>query len=309
MNWIKQKTSGRLLGATAALVFLVASIQMLMKNEPFYSWYYCFAWWSYIVVTECFLLSRGGFAPLFHDTKRFLVQLPLSITVWLIFEAFNFRLENWDYIELVAEKEFRWFGYSLSFATVLPGLFATQKLLDHLGVAKNARCLPLKNAKGLYKPFLFIGSVCVVAPLLWPHLFFPLVWLAFTFLLEPLNHRFNGVSLLKDWERGSPRQFYLLLLSGLWCGFLWELWNFWAGSKWFYTVPYVGFLKIFEMPILGFLGFPPFAVECYVMTNCFFLLWDRMKERLLPERLKMAWLALATTMIIFDVLMFWELIA
>jgi len=62
--------------------------------------------------------------------------------------------------------------------------------------------------------------------------------------------------------RASARS---LLAAGLVCGFLWEFFNYWAISKWTYTVPYLGNVKIFEMPVLGFLGFPPFAVECWVI--------------------------------------------
>jgi hypothetical protein len=58
-----------------------------------------------------------------------------------------------------------------------------------------------------------------------------------------------------------------LLLAGLVCGGLWEFWNFWAYTKWLYTVPFFEDVKWFEMPPLGFLGFPPFAVECYVLVN------------------------------------------
>ena len=46
---------------------------------------------------------------------------------------------------------------------------------------------------------------------------------------------------------------------------MWEFFNYWAISKWTYTVPYFGSVKIFEMPVLGFLGFPPFAVECWAI--------------------------------------------
>jgi hypothetical protein len=46
---------------------------------------------------------------------------------------------------------------------------------------------------------------------------------------------------------------------------LWELFNFRARTKWIYTVPGFEELKLFEMPVLGFLGFPPFALECYEM--------------------------------------------
>ncbi len=75
-------------------------------------------------------------------------------------------------------------------------------------------------------------------PLVWPKYFFPLVWLAFIFLLEPVNHKAGAPSLLREWEKGSLRNFYLLLLAGAVCGLLWELWNFRAGSKWIYTLPH-----------------------------------------------------------------------
>ena len=46
---------------------------------------------------------------------------------------------------------------------------------------------------------------------------------------------------------------------------LWEFWNYWARAKWHYTVPIMENLKIFEMPVPGYLGFPAFALECFTM--------------------------------------------
>jgi hypothetical protein len=37
----------------------------------------------------------------------------------------------------------------------------------------------------------------------------------------------------------------------------------------------LGFAKVFEMPLLGFLGFPPFALECAVMYNFLTVLDER----------------------------------
>ena len=64
---------------------------------------------------------------------------------------------------------------------------------------------------------------------------------------------------------------------------LWEFWNYWAIGKWIYTVP-IPFAgpKIFEMPLLGFLGFPAFAVEVYSLQN--FII----EKRLLVGRLTVA---------------------
>jgi hypothetical protein len=54
-------------------------------------------------------------------------------------------------------------------------------------------------------------------------------------------------------------------LAGWVCGWLWEFWNNWAAAKWHYIFPIGQNWKIFEMPVPGYLGFLPFALECFVM--------------------------------------------
>jgi hypothetical protein len=103
--------------------------------------------------------------------------------------------------------------------------------------------------------------------LLWPDLFFPLTWGSFVFLVEPWNRRHARRSFLRDLEAGEAGPLCRTLAAGLVCGMLWETWNFWARSKWIYTVPVFEEMKLFEMPLLGFLGFPPFAVECVVLLR------------------------------------------
>jgi hypothetical protein len=115
-----------------------------------------------------------------------------------------------------------------------------------------------------------LGGCMLFAPLIWPRYAYPWIWGFIVLLLEPICYRAGppqAESLLAQFERGDPRPFLRLLLAGLVCGGLWEFWNFWAYTKWVYTVPFFEDLKWFEMPPLGFLGFPPFALECYVLVN------------------------------------------
>ena len=56
--------------------------------------------------------------------------------------------------------------------------------------------------------------------------------------------------------------------AGLICGFFWEMWNYYSYPKWYYTLPHVAFLKIFEMPLLGYLGYIPFPMELYALYQC-----------------------------------------
>jgi hypothetical protein len=109
----------------------------------------------------------------------------------------------------------------------------------------------------LIVPFVVPASVAVymAAP----------VWLGFIFLLDPLNAWLGEDSLFVDLRAHDSRRLINLGLSGLLCGILWEFWNYWAGAKWHYTVPIMEHLKLFEMPVPGYLGFPAFAIECFTM--------------------------------------------
>ena len=88
------------------------------------------------------------------------------------------------------------------------------------------------------------------------------VWIGFIFLLDPINARLGAERLRPG---GSSDRVVNLALSGVLCGILWEFWNYWARAKWHYTVPIMEHMKIFEMPVPGYLGFPAFALECFTM--------------------------------------------
>lgn len=265
--------------ALSAAVFAAGSMGMSIKAEPFHSWYYCFAWWPYIIMVESVLHLRGEEATLYERPARFFTLLPLSLGVWLVFEAFNFRLGNWGYVNLPSDQALRWGGYALSFATVIPGLFVTRRLLRALGLFQTVIVRGLERPGRLYPYLVSAGILCLALPLIWPLYFFPLVWGGFVFILDPLLHQAGEDCLLADLERGDLSRIVQLAVAGLLCGLLWEMWNFWAGSKWVYSVPFVGGIKLFEMPVPGFLGFPPFALECFVMSKAFFALKKRAWKR------------------------------
>ena len=53
-----------------------------------------------------------------------------------------------------------------------------------------------------------------------------------------------------------------------------------------HTVPYFGNVKIFEMPVLGYLGFPPFAIECWAM----YIFFRSLLTRSPPEDANSIWI-------------------
>jgi len=248
--------------AAGGAVFVCATAGMLSGREPFATWYYSFAWWSYIVFADAWLHHRTGRSALLRNRQAPQV-FALSIVIWLIFEAYNFRLNNWHYLEIPSNLPLRWLGYSVAFATVLPGIFVTAELLETVRQpgSFSGRTIP----PGLPGLLLWVGLVGSVIPVLWPTYFFPMVWLGPTGLLAAVNFRLGGSGILTDIRERGPAKLYRLVGAGMVCGLLWECWNFWAGSKWVYNIPFFGGSPLFEMPIAGFLGFPPFAIECHEM--------------------------------------------
>ena len=276
-------------GVFGILLLLVSEIALFKKIDPFYSWFYCFAWWSYILTVDAVIYRLRANSLIVSRTREFLFMIPWSIFIWLIFEAANLALENWYYINLPHSVVERWLGYAVAYGTVLPGMFETAELLESLGLLKDSKIKKTVLSQGGHSILILLGALCLASSVLAPEYFFPFIWVGFIFLLDPLNYKLGSKSLLKDLEEGNPRKIYLLLVAGLICGLLWEFWNFWALSKWVYTVPFFNKAKGFEMPFLGFLGFPPFAVQAYVMYNFVSLFrsgrgWEESTCRVNPEK-------------------------
>ena len=198
--------------------------------------------------------------------QQFIGLFLMSALFWWIFEFINIPLKNWAYTGTESLGNLRNMYSTLSFSTVLPAFFETVELI---------RSIHLFDKKKLHKHYqitkrllhlmTIAGIIFFIAPIFLPGYFFPLAWLSFFFILDPINYLHKQPSIishLKDRRLTIPLS---LLLAGIIMGFLWEFWNYNAVIKWTYNVPFVGFFKIFEMPILGYLGYFPFAFELYAM--------------------------------------------
>lgn len=157
-------------------------------------------------------------------------------------------------------------GYLIAFGTVIPGIYVTKEAIQRFvgdvrigGVAFTRR-----------QSALFIsGFVILILTVLFPNVLFALTWVFLIPIMDVINYRLGYSSFLRDLERGKIGAIISTGLAGMVCGFFWEVWNYWAVTKWVYSVPLVEDLKLFEMPILGYLGFAFFAVETIAFVNSF----------------------------------------
>ena len=248
------------------------------KIEPFYSSIYCFLWWSYIFVADFAVFIQRG-TSLLHDRPRELLVLSIwSVPLWLLFKLVNLRIQNWYYVMAPCALSVGLLYLVLAFGSVLPGIFVTAELV--IGVIE--KWVPGGKITG--RPFpvpgwnialqLLIGAAMLLFLLACPKSCGCLAWGFAFFLVDPICYWLGktqpargGRSLLGQLASGDNTRLVALLLAGLVCGGLWEGWNLGARTKWIYSVPFFDELKIGEMPVLGFLGFPPFALECYALVN------------------------------------------
>jgi hypothetical protein len=276
----------KIYGWTGLLLLIFSECGLFCKIEPFDTWFYCFAWWSYILLADNLLLIFRGRSLLLGRLREFRAMIPISIFVWLVFEAFNFRVQNWSYSIPPMETWQRWAGYLISYATVLPGIFITADLVElfwkRSGAPFASECNS-QDPRGMPRhslPCIVFGFCLTIAPLIWPGYLFPMVWVGPVFLLNPLLGKFGKQWLSFKTRSGHGKRVWSLMLAGLICGLMWEFWNYWAGSRWIYSVPFFGEWKVFEMPVLGFLGFPPFALECWVLYHLIQAVLHSMSSRL-----------------------------
>jgi len=250
-----------------ALLFLVvATVLMLRRVEPFVNFYYISAWYPTILILDALQARRGGGYYVISRPRFALSLLGWSAVLWFFFELVNFRVTNWYYVFLPPDRPIRWLGTAISFATVFPAIFLAERWLSARGAFDELRWSTFRVTNRTLIAVVAIGVAFAALSLAWPFYFFPMIWGALTLLLEPWNFsRDPNRSLLGDLAAGRPGRLLRFLVGGMAVGLLWEMYNIESRSKWIYTVPGLENFKLFEMPLLGFFGFPIFALDCFVV--------------------------------------------
>lgn len=281
--------------------------------QPFYVW----AWWGYILLLD-------GIAVLLRNdsllTRRLCFFFPICIwsnTFWFFFELINARIKNWYYVGVFPQTDFVYGAVFtiLAFSTVFMGIFQTYDVLTATGLWKgrtrSKRQLPWWVTYVLQAAGIMTGSIALA----FPHYLAPLIWGSFTLIVDPWNYRRGSRSLLRDLEHGDYGLIGRLLLAGLIAGVVWESLNFFAPQKWIYTVRGLEEFKLFEMPLLGFVGFPALALDsmaAFSLLSSFFLgnrSWERPEDLSYTLRLRKPASGRAFWTAVVVQMMFWGVVS
>lgn len=256
-------------GVAGIILILFTEINFVLKLEPFASYYFPIVWFGYIFLIDALVFKIKGKSLLNNHKHKFFALLALSAIVWWMFELINLKLGNWVYAGGI-EKGFilHLIFRTVSFSTVIPAVFETGDLIKEMHMFDKLEFHKKHNiTRGFLFGMILFGVLSLFLSLMIPKLFFPFIWLSMFFILDPINYMNKQSSIIQHLKDRKLKIPITLMFAGLVCGILWEFWNYWAQIKWYYFVPYVNFLKIFEMPILGYFGYLPFALELYVIYH------------------------------------------
>jgi hypothetical protein len=271
------------LGIIVAMETAILAVQLRWATSPVWleitGWATPACWWGYILAVDAWIFRRNGRSWLMNRRADFVILCIFSIAFWCLFEAYNRVMPAWQYINLDEDIAVRFVGYAISFASIGPALFLTTELLQTHGLFALWRGPKVRWTPQKLRISVLVGIIFCLVPPFFGEQFGPYlwasVWTGWIFLLEPMNYERGGRSIYRDLERGDWSRALQLMFAGGICGVLWEFWNMWAFTKWIYIFPLGQDLKFFEMPLIGFLGFLPFAIEYFVMFHFIALFFTR----------------------------------
>lgn len=218
------------------------------------------AWAGVLVALDGLARWRRGTSPL-RTAGDWVAAGAASVLFWDIFELVNLRLRNWQYVGVSPEPWASSAFALVSFATVLPAA--------RLGFAQLHGVEPRPSVGNRsWKAAAGFGLLAVA--LAFPRHAFPLAWI----FLWPVCASLAGVRIpLRAMTLGLP------------LGLVWEALNWRCARGWVYSIPFFDRPRLFEMPLPGYLGYLPFALECAAALA----LLDRLRPHLRGSR---GWLAL-----------------
>ena len=226
-------------------------------------------WLGYVLTVDALVLRRKGTSLLTRNATAFLGMFLASVPLWWIFEGINHFTQNWHY---VGGEEYSILRYvvvaSLHFSIVIPAVFETAELVGSFGLFKRFHRGPVVPiSRRILAASMVLGLISLVALVIWPRQAFAGTWLCLILLVDPINYMTGQPSIVRTLRRGDWGVVLALCAGALVCGLFWEMWNFWAYPKWQYSISFVDFARVFEMPLLGYGGYLPFGLETYVVYH------------------------------------------
>jgi len=228
----------------------------MASHNPFLkTHYFPFLWMAFFLLVDPIAYFARGSSLMLRLGKGTLLLLIVSIPFWLFFESLNSIFSLWVNRGGSAGGLSQ-ILYGISHASILPSFFALLYLL-----CPSLECFKPKRCLGHGWMWFWVGISMALLTLLFcfPRALYPVIWLFLFFFFDALNWRAGNISILYALRNLKIKPLFALFLTGVLLGLYWEGLNVLAQSAWSYHLPYFGRYDLFQMPLLGYLGYAAFG--------------------------------------------------
>jgi hypothetical protein len=243
--------------------------------------------WGFTLMLDGWVYKRNGGKSLVSILPQELIGIGVaSISGWMIFEFLNFFIDdNWYYPwgDIIDREEFLLYACVIS-SGLLPLSFewyclfqSFPKLRDRYSFGK--KIILSEPIKWL---LMIAGLMGIFLAGIFPMQLFGALWLSPPIILAVVLDKVGIWTPFKSIGQGNWSPTMLSALTYFVTGFCLEGQNYLSAihngenviytgdpAYWQYSLPYVDVLHIFEMPLLGFFGYLPFGIYCWLWWICF----------------------------------------
>ncbi len=238
--------------------------------------------WGAVLMLDGIVYRRTGGKSLVAIVPQELIGIGVaSMTGWMIFEFMNFFVDdNWYYPwgNILDREEFLLYAFVIS-SGLLPLAFEWYLLFltfpKFANRFKNGIKITLSTS--IKNVLLVLSLASMVAAGLFPDMLFFVLWVSPPVILAIILNKIGIWTPLDPISKGNWGPVLLSALTYFVAGFTLEGQNYLSAihdgqtalftndpAYWQYSLPYVNTAHIFEMPVLGYFGYLPFGVYCWL---------------------------------------------
>ncbi len=270
----------------AGVILWGVPIVLLFAKVPEPQWLLYYSdlplFWGFTLLLDGIVYKRTGGRSIIGQHPIEMVGIgSASVSGWMLFEFLNFYVKmNWYYPfgELIPRSYFLLYAL-IGSSGLLPMAFEWYDLLLTFKVFRKrfSSGWSLSFPKWL-KIFLLVMSFAGMFFMgLYPEQLYTTLWLWPVIIFSVLLSLMNIWTPFTPLKQGDWNPLLVFALAYLFQGIAMEGWNYFSGihengeviltyspAYWAYNIPYVERFHIFEMPLVGYLGYLPFSVYCWI---------------------------------------------
>jgi len=236
--------------------------------------------WGFTLMLDGWVYVRNGGRSLISKVPQEVVGIGVaSISGWMIFEFLNFFVDdNWYYPKgnIIDREEFLLYACVISSGLLPLALewYCVFKTFPKFSV-RFSNGWKIKVSRTFETVVMVMAMVGLFASGLFPDALFFSLWLSPPIILTIALHKIGVWTPVMAIRDGNWSPVLLSALTYFVTGFMLEGQNYLSAihtvpvwtedpAYWQYSLPYVNVLHIFEMPLLGFWGYLPFGIYCWL---------------------------------------------